>query len=140
MSSTARLALLGAVLLASLLAVPPAFAAGQPGVQRLSYRAGPYHVGPGQNSIEFAPTAQKPQVDGYIVGIRPNLRHADGSIPKTNRIMFHHGVWVNLKGKDGTARRPRALLRRGRGEDQPAPPEGLWLRLQGVRPRGSSTT
>ena len=113
MSSTARLALLGAVLLTSLLAVPPAFAAGQPGVQRLSYRAGPYHVGPGQNKIEFAPTAQKPQVDGYIVGIRPNLRHADGSIPKTNRIMFHHGVWLNLKGKDATGAGPERFYAAG---------------------------
>ena len=124
MSSTARLALLGAVLLVSLLAVPPAFAAGQPGAQRLSYRAGPYHVGPGQNKIEFAPTAQKPQVDGYIVGIRPNLRHADGSIPKTNRIMFHHGVWVNLKGKDATSAGPERFYAAGEEKTSLRLPKG----------------
>ncbi len=124
MSSTARLALLGAVLLVSLLAVPPAFAAGQPGVQRLSYRAGPYHVGPGQNRIQFAPTAQKPQVDGYIVGIRPNLRHADGSIPKTNRIMFHHGVWVNLKGKDATSGGPERFYAAGEEKTNLRLPKG----------------
>ena len=78
---TVRLALLGVVLVTSLLLVPSAFAASQPGAQRLSFRAGPYEIGPGQNRIQLAPTAQKPKVDGYIVGIRANLRHADGSVP-----------------------------------------------------------
>ena len=123
-SYTARLAALGAVLLVSLLAVPPAFAAGQPGVQRLSYRAGPYHVGPGQNRILFSPKVQKPQVDGYIVGIRPNLRHADGSIPRTNRIMFHHGVWLNMAGKDPAGRGPERFFAAGEEKTNLSLPKG----------------
>ncbi len=120
----ARLALLGAVLVASLLAVPSAFAAGQPGVQRLSFRAGPYHVGPGQNRILLSPRVQKPQVDGYIVGIRPNLRHADGSVPRTDRIMFHHGVWLNLAGKDATSGGPDRFFAAGEEKTNLSLPKG----------------
>lgn len=95
------LAVLGALLMCAALAAP-ASAANRPGVQHLKFRAGPYSVTPGQNRIDYAPTAQKPQVDGYIVGIRPNLRYADGRVPRSDDIMFHHAVWLNLSARDTT--------------------------------------
>ena len=42
-------------------------------------------------------------VDGYIVGIAPNLRLADGTIPGVDVIHLHHGVWLNASARDATA-------------------------------------
>ena len=50
------------------------------GAKRLTYRIGPFNIIPGQNSIDYAPITQRPQVDGYITRIRPephlSRRHA----------------------------------------------------------------
>ncbi len=121
---TVRLALLGVVLVTSLLLVPSSFAASQPGAQRLSFRAGPYEIGPGQNRIQLAPTAQKPKVNGYIVGIRANLRHADGSVPRSDRIMFHHGVWLNLANRDATMGGPERFFAVGEEKTDTTLPKG----------------
>ena len=46
-----------------------------PGVEHLHFSYGPIDVLPGQNNIEISgKKVPKPDVDGYIVGIRPNLR------------------------------------------------------------------
>jgi len=44
----------------------------------------------------------KPPVDGYIVGIRPNLTLPNGTIPSVNVIHLHHGVWLNTSARDLT--------------------------------------
>jgi hypothetical protein len=66
-------------------------------VEHLKYRAGPFHVTPGQNPIAFSPVLEKPPVDGYIVGIKPNLRRLDGSIPRVDVLHLHHAVWFSLR-------------------------------------------
>ena len=85
----------------------PAAQAARPGVQRTTYKLGPLNVTPGQNRIGLAPGQRrmrnrpvvgKPKVDGWIVRIKPNLTYMDGSIPSSDRVMFHHGVWVNMSG------------------------------------------
>jgi plastocyanin len=63
--------------------------------ETLSYRFGPIQVAPGQNTIEFAPNALKPPVDGWITGFKPNLTYADGSVPRVDVIHLHHGVWIS---------------------------------------------
>jgi len=88
--TAARLAL--AVLVSLLgLAAP---AAAQDGAQRLHYEFGPLAIAPGQNTIEIAPNAEKPAVDGWIVGFRPDLVRRDGSVPRVDQIHLHHGVWI----------------------------------------------
>ena len=88
-------------------ALAPAADAARPGVQRTTYKLGPLNVTPGQNRIGLAPGQRrmgnrpvvgKPKVDGWIVRIKPNLTYMDGSIPSSDRVMFHHGVWVNMSG------------------------------------------
>ena len=49
------------------------------GAKRITYRIGPFNVVPGQNSIGYAPITQRPQVDGYITRIRPDLTYLDGT-------------------------------------------------------------
>ena len=68
------------------------------GAQRTTYRLGPVEVTPGQNRIAFRPItgASRPAVNGWITRIKPDLVYADGSIPDSSKVMFHHGVWINL--------------------------------------------
>jgi plastocyanin len=81
-------------------AAPSAFAAKD--VQRLKYKVGPVQVTPGQNRIAYDVLGQKPEVDGYITRIKANLVRADGSVPPSSQIMFHHGVWLNFAKQDAT--------------------------------------
>ena len=94
--SLAAIALLGIV--------PSARAAGD-GVEHLTYKIGPLQITPGQNRIAYRPILanEKPSENGWIVGFRPNLVRADGSVPRTDYVMFHHGVWLNLSRNDSTA-------------------------------------
>jgi plastocyanin len=76
------------------------------GTETLKYTVGPLDIRPGQNSIEFTDAdIPKPEVDGYIVGIRPDLVYNDGTVPRVDVIHLHHGVWLNTSAKDST--RPR---------------------------------
>src|SRR5215203_6309183 len=96
-------------------AAPPAIAAdpvagavvsvsaGANGAQRMKYRIGPFNVIPGQNEIGFQVIAQKPQVDGWITRIRPDLVYTNGKVPGVDVIHLHHGVWLNLSRRDATA-------------------------------------
>lgn len=70
----------------------------QPGVEYLDLRYGPLDVQPGQNNIDFSDFAEsvpKPEEDGYIVSIQPDLELDDGSVPPVDEIHLHHGVWIN---------------------------------------------
>src|SRR4051794_35931837 len=98
-------------LLALLTLAVPANAATQPGVRHLHFRFGPVKVKPGQNTIVFDATRQKPKVDGYITSFKPNLVRADGKAPPVDVIHLHHAVWLsNLRptwaaGEEKTAMR-----------------------------------
>jgi hypothetical protein len=50
----------------------------------------------------------KPDVDGYIVSIDPNLVREDGSVPPVDVIHLHHGVWINLGDLGGFVTRRSA--------------------------------
>ena len=72
--------------------------------QHLTFSYGPIEIKPGQNNIVISDTnVPKPDVDGYIVGIYPNLKRKDGSVPPVDIIHLHHGVWLNLDKKDPTS-------------------------------------
>jgi plastocyanin len=73
----------------------------QPGVEILRYEYGPIEIEPGQNNIETDGGVPQPDVDGYIVGITPDLvRTADGTVPPVDVIHLHHGVWINLSATE----------------------------------------
>jgi hypothetical protein len=92
---------LGALL--ALVCLPATALAGQPaGTEHLHYAAGPYHITPGANLILFDyKHVPKPNVDGYMLRMQPNLRYAlpngkcCGRVPLTNVIHLHHGVWLS---------------------------------------------
>ncbi len=96
-----------------------------PGVEHLHFSYGPLDVLPGQNNIEISgKKVPKPDVDGYIVGIRPNLRHPDGSVPGVDVIHLHHGVWLNASAKDSTSALPERLFATGEEKTIFAMPQG----------------
>ena len=75
----------------------------RPGVQHLHFETEPIKIEPGQNTIEYQMNqVPKPSVDGYVVGIRPNLVRLDGTVPGVDVLHLHHGVWLNLSRKDLT--------------------------------------
>ncbi|MBK5109876.1 MAG: hypothetical protein JJE10_00755 [Thermoleophilia bacterium] len=67
------------------------------GAERTTYAVGPIEVTSGQNRIAYKPItgSEKPAVDGWITRIVPNMVRADGSVPLSSKVMFHHGVWIN---------------------------------------------
>src|SRR5215210_4909407 len=65
------------------------------GAKRIKYKIGPFNIVPGQNSIGYEVIRERPQVDGYITRIRPDLTYLDGRVPGVDVIHLHHGVWVN---------------------------------------------
>ena len=75
----------------------------RPGMQELKYKLGPIKILPGQNNITYSfqegfRTIPKPEVDGFIVGIKANLLRTDGTVPPVDVIHLHHGVWANVSG------------------------------------------
>ena len=83
----------------------PGFAAALSGqVQHLHFRYGPLAVAPGHNLILAGPVSiEKPAYDGYVVGFRPNLVNADGSVPGVDVVHLHHAVWLNESGHDASS-------------------------------------
>jgi plastocyanin len=134
------------VLAAVALVAPPALAAPEGkavavralagGAERIKYRIGPFNVHPGQNSIGYAPILQRPQVDGYITRIRPDLTYLDGRVPPVDVIHLHHGVWVNTSRSGNTgfgqlffaAGEEKTIMRLPKGYGYPLRrTDGLWL-------------
>ena len=71
----------------------------QEGVEVLEFRYGPIEIEPGQNNIDFSgDEVPKPDVDGYVVSIKPDLVREDGTVPPVDVIHLHHGVWANMSG------------------------------------------
>ncbi len=95
-----------------LIAAPAAQASHSPvkrlgdGVERITYDVGPITVDPGQNRIAYRPVtgSERPPSDGYIVRMKPDLVWASGPrkghAPRSDHVMFHHGVWINTTTGD----------------------------------------
>jgi hypothetical protein len=114
--------------LALVLAAAPAASAGSPGVEHLKYRAGPFHIVPGQNRIAFAPVLEKPPVDGYITRIKPNLRRPDGSIPRVDVLHLHHAVWFSFRwGPFFAAGEEKTTLKLPPGYGLPYKASDVWI-------------
>src|SRR4051794_19160527 len=64
--------------------------------QRLHFVYGPIAVKPGQNDVLVGPvTIEKPDMNGYITRIKPDLVRADGTVPPIEQVHLHHGTWLS---------------------------------------------
>src|SRR3954468_20158123 len=71
--------------------------------QKLHFAYGPIHVQAGQNIIQFSGgNVPKPKVDGWIVGITPNLILPDNTVPAVDVLHLHHAVWISQSRTDST--------------------------------------
>jgi hypothetical protein len=100
------------------------------GAQRLHFEVGPITVTAGQNSIGLTRTIPEPSVDGWIVGVRTNLRRANGTVPPVNVIHLHHGVWLNLGGQDATASLPERFFAAGEEKTVMSLPPGYGYQFK----------
>ncbi len=78
------------------------------GVEHLHFAYGPLDITPGQNLIQTNQTRiPQPDVDGWIVGFRPNLVLATGprtgKVAPTDQLHLHHAVWATAARFDATA-------------------------------------
>src|SRR3954471_10827200 len=126
--------LTAAVLGACLLAVPAAQAADRvvapvaySGVQHLHYRYGPIRITPGQNTIVYRPTTQKPQVPGYITRFSPDLKYANGKTPRVDILHLHHGVWLMRDYPTFAAGEEKTITQFPRGFGYRYSPEDPWV-------------
>jgi hypothetical protein len=98
-------------LLALAVGASPSMAASRSGVQHLHFHSAPFYVIPGANQDLFSANEAKPNVDGYITRMAPNLRYAkrDGTccagIPRVDVIHLHHAVWTS-NGRAGRGNGP----------------------------------
>lgn len=101
-----------------------------PGATRYRFAYGPITVKSGQNNIAFSDMAvPKPEVDGWITRIAPNIMRADGSIPAVDVIHLHHGVWLNTSRQDPTVPRlPERIFAAGEEKSIALIPEGYGYR------------
>ncbi len=98
----------------------------EPGAQRLQFKMGPIKIAPGQNAIQYSgKSVPKPDVDGWIVRIAPNLERADGSVPGVDVIHLHHGVWLNQSREDTTAKLPQRFFAAGEEKTTMQLPQGF---------------
>jgi hypothetical protein len=91
-------------------------------------------VAPGQNLILVGPvTIEKPCYDGYVISMRPNLVREDGTVPPTDVIHLHHGVFLNASAPRGTEQRffatgeEKTKLRLPPGYGLPVRGSDTWL-------------
>ena len=100
------------------------------GAVQLDYQVGPIMVRAGQNSISFTRRIPQPTEDGWIVGMRTNLRNAQGTVPPVNVIHLHHGVWINLSRQDATSGGPQRFFAAGEEKTILQLPKGYGYQYQ----------
>ena len=99
--------------------------------QQVTYQIPLDPITSGQNKIRYKPVAGsgKPAVDGWITAIKPDLVYSDddpraGQIPSSSKVMFHHGVWVNL------SRGQQQFFATGEEKTQMILPDGYGYRYE----------
>src|SRR4051812_25838623 len=102
--------------------------------ERLRFSYGPIVVKPGQNDVLIGPvTIEKPDRDGYITRIKPNLVRADGTVPPVEQVHLHHGTWLSEpsygSGPFFAAGEEKTIAPYPRGYGMPVKASDTWLLL-----------
>jgi plastocyanin len=100
-----------ALALAAVVAVPATAGAAKlpKDVTRTTYRY-PIDLRPGTNIIKIRFGVPHPRGPGFMVRFAPNLTRRDGSIPPTDKIHLHHGVWLKLGSGPATPGYPAEII------------------------------
>lgn len=102
----------------------------RPGATTLQLKYGPFDIQPGQNNIDIVRAIPQPEMNGWIVGIRPDLKYEDGTTPRVDIVHLHHGVWLNVAAADLTAGLPERFFAAGEEKTSMALPAPYGYRYQ----------
>ena len=102
----------------------------RPGAVTLHFEAGPFDIQPGQNNIDNMRRIPQPEMSGWIVGFRPNLKYADGTVPAVDVVHLHHGVWLNVAHPDATSGLPERFFAAGEEKTNLALPAPYGYRYE----------
>jgi hypothetical protein len=98
-----------------------------PGVQHQHYRYGPIQITPGQNTIVYRPTTNKPRVAGYITRFHPDLVYTNGRKPAVDVLHLHHGVWQMRDYPTFAAGEEKTITQFPRGFGYRYAPRDRWV-------------
>jgi plastocyanin len=102
----------------------------RPGAVTEHLREGPFDIQPGQNNIDTKTRIPQPSADGWVVGIRADLRFADGTVPPVDVVHLHHGVWLSAGNRDATAALPERFFAAGEEKTSMALPAPYGYRYR----------
>lgn len=113
---------------------------GEP-VETHTYFCGPIPVYSGQNRIDYQPVTlpNRPAENGWITRMKPNMMAVKPGVtdvngiedlytPPSDKVMFHHGVWLNLGANDLTSGGPERVYATGEEKTEMRLPEGFGYR------------
>jgi hypothetical protein len=95
--------------------------------ETLHYRFGPIHIAPGRNDIVFDLNDQRPAVNGWITGFKPNLTYVNGKVPRVDVIHLHHGVWIVNGAPEFAAGEEKTTVRAPAGYGWRYRTTDMWL-------------
>lgn len=116
---------------------------GEP-VETHTYFCGPIPVYSGQNRIDYQPITlpDRPAEDGWITRMKPNMMAVKPGVktvrgigdlytPRSDKVMFHHGVWLNLGATDLTSSaRQERVYATGEEKTEMRLPDGFGYRYE----------
>ena len=73
---------------------------------------------------------ERPSVDGWITRIQPSLVDGNGNIPSSSKVMFHHGVWLNMDRDDPNGSFYERFFATGEEKTNMEVPEGYGYRYR----------
>jgi len=111
--------------------IPPTVVDNGDGSETHTYYCGPITVTGGQNRILFPQmkSHEKPDRNGWITSLEPDLVAVDDKsgelyVPTSDKVMFHHGVWINNGKRDATSGGGERFYATGEEKTQLRLPEG----------------
>lgn len=115
-------------------------------VETHTYFCGPIPVYSGQNRIDYQPITlpDRPAEDGWITRLDPNMMAVKPGVrtvrgiqdlytPRSDQVMFHHGVWLNLGQRDLTSSGPERFYATGEEKTELRLPQGFGYRYDSSR-------
>ena len=104
------------------------------GEQHLSFKFGPIHINPGQNTVSVEPIKADglPSVPGYITSFKPNLTYLDGTVPGVDVVHLHHGVWLVDGAPEAAVGEEKTIVNLPQGFGERYDPAQKWMMVHMV--------
>lgn len=105
------------------------------GTETHTYFCGPITVTGGQNRIVYPEmrSHERPSENGWITSLKPDMVALDDTgtelyVPTSDKVMFHHGVWLNNNRGDATSGGQERFYATGEEKTELRLPDGYGYR------------